>query len=341
MGDVMKKGLFLALFLSLLMVPAVYGGDSYKISVPYTASGYLGGNDYSLNNGTYYDLYYFTLTSQQKVTINLTSNDFDTYLHLLNTNTDYYVRDDDGGAGSNSKLSVTLSAGTYFVAPNSYYGGETGAYVLDINSMSGIPISLESKPFGEVDSNEMLQRYRNNRNLYLNNPEYTNPSAYADMIRFYDWLTRDNSLEGIVNGFYIVGWDLAYEMLSNFLNGGGDSYTIDLEKLFEDIPHLERQTFDFIKNHISSGRKYGTITIAQQSWSNLNYQYAFGALLLEWETNGTEIVFYINNPYSFNIIEARPTNSLYFEAATKVINGDASDFYMVCRLKKPISWIYQ
>lgn len=81
----------------------------------------------------YYDGYYLSdLAAGQTVRIDLSSNDFDTYLQLINADTGAIIAvDDDGGPGLNSQLTFVAEAGVnYIVQATSYAPGATGHYTL-------------------------------------------------------------------------------------------------------------------------------------------------------------------------------------------------------------------
>lgn len=89
------------------------------------------------SDGTYYvDYYTFTLASRTTVQIDLMSRT-DPYLYLINgasgSGTSYRAKDDDGGTGLNSRISRTLSAGSYTVAATTYGKNAVGTYTLRIN----------------------------------------------------------------------------------------------------------------------------------------------------------------------------------------------------------------
>jgi hypothetical protein len=89
---------------------------------------------------TYYDLYLLNLKSSGTLTITLTSNAFDTYLVLLEdeflsnpTDPSAVIAqndDDPSGSTSNSRITMSLGAGSYVIAANSYWDYETGPYEL-------------------------------------------------------------------------------------------------------------------------------------------------------------------------------------------------------------------
>lgn len=82
--------------------------------------------------GSYYtDRYTFSGTGGKVATIVMSSSSFDTYLYLRDPAGNVVRSDDDGGGGTNSRISFTLpSSGTYTIEATSYGSYSTGAYSL-------------------------------------------------------------------------------------------------------------------------------------------------------------------------------------------------------------------
>jgi hypothetical protein len=93
----------------------------------------------------YADRYQFYGVAGQKLTIALGSSAFDTYLYLIGPNGSVVTSDDDGGAGTNSRIPAESgdytipSNGTYTIEATSYYENKTGAYTL---RLIGTPIKF-------------------------------------------------------------------------------------------------------------------------------------------------------------------------------------------------------
>ena len=89
-------------------------------------------------SGTYYAKHYtFTLTRRAQVTIDLTSDDQDTYLYLLSGHSPDGTElhhDDDSGTGRNSKLSVNLEAGNYTITASTYSRQRTGSFQVRVQA---------------------------------------------------------------------------------------------------------------------------------------------------------------------------------------------------------------
>lgn len=94
-------------------------------------SGVLIDEDSAFTDGEYYDSYDFEGRPGQSVTLDLRSEEFDTYLILRQPNGEALINDDTDG--SNSRIEATLpEAGNYEVVVSSFAGGETGSYQLNI-----------------------------------------------------------------------------------------------------------------------------------------------------------------------------------------------------------------
>nr|VFK58131.1 MAG: pre-peptidase C-terminal domain-containing protein [Candidatus Kentron sp. TUN]VFK67125.1 MAG: pre-peptidase C-terminal domain-containing protein [Candidatus Kentron sp. TUN] len=85
-------------------------------------------------SGRYAKYYTFTLSSEQAVVIDLKSST-DTYLFLLNDSGlhgSVVERDDDGGDGRDSRITRTLSAGTYTIEATTYSSKRTGDFSVSL-----------------------------------------------------------------------------------------------------------------------------------------------------------------------------------------------------------------
>lgn len=85
-------------------------------------------------SGRYAKYISFTLLRSQSITVDLKSST-DTYMYLLNGLGKYGSRvdkNDDGGDGLNSRLSLTLEAGTYTIEATTYSSGKVGSFSVSI-----------------------------------------------------------------------------------------------------------------------------------------------------------------------------------------------------------------
>lgn len=96
-------------------------------------SGRLASGDATFSEDEYYDTYTFEGQPGQAVTIDLRSDEFDTYL-VLEGPDGQRESNDDAESTAHSQIVTQLSQlGTYTVYVTSYAGRETGAYVVTIN----------------------------------------------------------------------------------------------------------------------------------------------------------------------------------------------------------------
>ncbi|MEM6645154.1 MAG: pre-peptidase C-terminal domain-containing protein [Bacteroidota bacterium] len=95
--------------------------------------GTLTSDDRTLDSGEYYDVYYFQAEARQTVTVEMTSNDFDTYIVVADPSGGKTDNDDFNESKTVSRLELTAKeAGEWRVTVTSYQAGETGAYRLNV-----------------------------------------------------------------------------------------------------------------------------------------------------------------------------------------------------------------
>ncbi len=88
------------------------------------------------NTGQFLDLFGLSLAGGD-VVIDLVGN-YDTFLELYDENCELIAQDDDGGEGLNSRLSLDLPAGSYFVGVSSFSASGRGTYVLSAECVGDI-----------------------------------------------------------------------------------------------------------------------------------------------------------------------------------------------------------
>ncbi|HEX8391362.1 MAG TPA: hypothetical protein VF665_03305 [Longimicrobium sp.] len=105
---------------------------------PGTVSGTLSDGDARLDDDSYYRDYTWQGRAGERLTIDLSSDDFDAILAIGTGTGDEFEEmesNDDAGEGTDARLEVTLpSAGTFTIRVNTLNGGETGTYVLNVQS---------------------------------------------------------------------------------------------------------------------------------------------------------------------------------------------------------------
>lgn len=97
-------------------------GDGNRLTLGRTVTGVL-------PPGQRFVDYTLTIERRRPVTINLESRDFDTYLYLLRQGIQL-TRNDDGGAGLNSRIAISLEPGTYTVRVGSFGDRGSGQFTL-------------------------------------------------------------------------------------------------------------------------------------------------------------------------------------------------------------------
>ena len=85
-------------------------------------------------DGRYQELYRFPGRAGEAVVLSLRSSEFDAYLVLLDATGEKVASDDDGGEGTNARLTITLpETGEYVVRATSFEAYQTGAYTLRLD----------------------------------------------------------------------------------------------------------------------------------------------------------------------------------------------------------------
>ncbi len=102
-----------------------------------TQTGALTTSDCKLPDGSYYaKLYRLTVTSTVNVQIDMMSAAFDTYLYLFDANLNVLATNDDvSSASTDSRLTQSLTPGTYFIGANSLRNATTGAFTLSVKTV--------------------------------------------------------------------------------------------------------------------------------------------------------------------------------------------------------------
>lgn len=128
---------------STLLATVIAIGDSRQ--------GTLEADDCQLNDGTVVDGFLFIPTTAVDVQIDMTSSAFDAFLILLEDVGDPILSevgfDDDGGGGTNARMTVSLGAGKiYYILANNFDPGVVGAYTLTLQDASLVAGSRDVEP---------------------------------------------------------------------------------------------------------------------------------------------------------------------------------------------------
>lgn len=104
-----------------------------------TVSGVLANGDHTLTSGEYYDEWTIQAQAGQSLTINMNSDQFDTYIIVVHPSAApgqqaQQTENDDFGTGTNSQVSLVCPVtGEYRILATSYAPGNTGTYTLSVN----------------------------------------------------------------------------------------------------------------------------------------------------------------------------------------------------------------
>lgn len=109
--------------------------------------GVLESGDEVLNDGSLYDIYPFDAEAEQTITIQMASEEFDTYLLVVDEAGQTIGQNDDvSESDTNSALTVTLpAAGTYLVVANAFDSTGQGNYRLTISEGSAVEPQSETE----------------------------------------------------------------------------------------------------------------------------------------------------------------------------------------------------
>lgn len=103
--------------------------------------GSLGRGDAAMDDGSLFDLYTYEAHAGERLTVNMRSDAFDTFVtvaRLNNGEAELLVRDDDTGGGTNSRAELTVDRdGPIFILANALSEGMTGAYTIELTAVGG------------------------------------------------------------------------------------------------------------------------------------------------------------------------------------------------------------
>ena len=122
------------------------------ITIGQTVNANLTTSDCPADDGTFYDVYSFSGTAGQRISVGMSSAQFDTFLILNRPDGSILAVDDDGGGGTNSRIPpngfVTLPVtGTYTIFANAFDPSDTtGSYTLLISVPVLRTLTVASSP---------------------------------------------------------------------------------------------------------------------------------------------------------------------------------------------------
>lgn len=128
-------------------------------------------DNYLTGDNSYIDIYRFEGQAGQRVVINMSSQEIDSYLILFDPEGNVLAQDDDSGGGLNARLDIVLPAdGVYTVYANSLRSQETGAYTIQATSPQPTSSpSLQSRYYCDVSGSGIpttMARSRRTGNIF-------------------------------------------------------------------------------------------------------------------------------------------------------------------------------
>ena len=130
--------------------------------------GKLDSSSETLKDGNYTNAHTFAGKAGETLTIDLTSQDFDAYLILLDPDKNKVAEDDDGGEDNNARIVLTLpSNGTYTLILSSAKAQESGNYILTWRKATGKDIALAEAERLTQQTFELYQQGKYNEAIPL------------------------------------------------------------------------------------------------------------------------------------------------------------------------------
>lgn len=118
---------------SVMELPTFDERDLVDIELGDPISGNLAAGDMEVDTGEYEDLFVFNAEAGDNIVVDLSSQDFDTYLTLVTPDGEEITNDDHEGSLEQSMIELTLQqSGRYRVHVSSYAAEESGEYSLNV-----------------------------------------------------------------------------------------------------------------------------------------------------------------------------------------------------------------
>lgn len=166
---------------------------------------------------TFFDLFTFNGSAGDEVTINMTSNQLDPFLLLLDPDLELAAQNDDGGAGLNARIRLTLNqSGVWAISASGLPGlAETGNYTLSLQCVGPPPPPPPPPPMDDpldppdplpgpcVSSSEVLCLNNNRFRVRANFEPANGVAGVAEVVRLtpdtgYFWFFNPENVEMVV-----------------------------------------------------------------------------------------------------------------------------------------------
>ncbi len=209
------------------------GGSGGSIAYGQSVSGTLNENQ---------QLWTFTGTEGDVVTIAMTSSDFDTYLELLGPNGQQVAFNDDGGQGLNSLIeNYTLpTSGTFTIVARSFGNRGRGNYTLTLSTGTAQPpqgsgtITIGQTVTGSLNQSQQTWTFSGNAgdviSIEMNSTDF---DTYLELngpngqqVAFND--DGGPGLNSFINGFRLPTSGTYTIIARSFANAGRGTYTLTL-----------------------------------------------------------------------------------------------------------------
>src|SRR2546430_75259 len=135
------------------------------LALPYsigaTASGTLAQTDCAFPDGSFVDYFALGATTAQSLRFSLTSSSLNAFLALFDGHGSIVAVNDDDGTSSNAAIRILAQPDSYFVAANSYAGGETRPHTLSSTAgpedIGPCPPALHVRGTGGIQTTQQVQ----------------------------------------------------------------------------------------------------------------------------------------------------------------------------------------
>ncbi len=200
--------------------------------------------------------YVFTGQAGDVVLISLTSPDFDTYLHLRDTDGNEVASDDDSGEGNNSQIGpFTLpSTGGYTIEAASFGGSSLGDFTLKLDKVELVTLNYGDSAVAEFTRSGQMKYFSfTGRNGDLVTISATSNSGSIDTSLMLNdpynsqIATDDDGGPGVDPEIYqqLLTQDGTYTIVLQAVSGSSGSVTVSIDRTSPPSLDEGEQTLDF------------------------------------------------------------------------------------------------
>ena len=144
--------------------------DGRRIKAGDEVQGSLSASDYVDVGGSYLEAWAFRGKQGDRVTIDLISDDFDSYLYVVGPGLSETLRDDDGGGACHARVELNvLERGVFYVVASTSGSGRTGTYRLRV---SDEPTPRAAMSCGGIEGQRLTALSTEGRELERETPNF-------------------------------------------------------------------------------------------------------------------------------------------------------------------------